>query len=230
MKLVEQPQSHKQRVSACGFAGSRTRFSSDSKILYVQGRIIDRTAFLGPKLGPLKKQDGGKDVITKGINSAHAILERERFVFAQKHTASQEPMSPDPVHSSSFPQYAAPPLGSMTMETTRRDPSDISWKEVYWRTIILDTDDTGNIAGPEFGKCLDDWQEEIRHLEWEKSRTTESEQCPFDHSFKQRSFAWSLAANEAGSYMRSTFSTKRGYMGLGKPPGRGRRRDMPPLW
>ncbi|KAI9875837.1 MAG: hypothetical protein M1830_007925 [Pleopsidium flavum] len=33
--------------------------------------------------------------------------------------------------------------------------SSYAWEEAYWRTAILNTDDSGNNAGPEFGKYLD---------------------------------------------------------------------------
>ena len=57
---------------------------------------------------------------------------------------------------------------------------------------------------------------EIQYQEWHKTHP-EFDQCPFDHSFKQGSFAWSLAANEVKSYERRLFVTERGYIGQGHP-------------
>jgi len=207
-RIVEQQlMSRKQRFSVCGFSGSRIRFTDDSEVLYVRGRKLDCIKSLGPKMGD--------DVQARGVNSPWAVLERERFAFIQKHTAAQAPASQSPLHDSFNGQDLACPLRPGE-STSKGDPHRLPWEEVYWRTVILNTDNSGSIAGPEFGKYLNDWHEEVRHQEWQKSHP-EPEHCHFDHSFKQGSFAWSLAANEADSYRRRIFVTERGYIGLGKP-------------
>lgn len=216
MFIEQQLMSRKQRFSVSGFSGSRIRFSDDSEVLYVQGRKLDCIRFLGPKVGSLEKRhDGDDDDKRKGINSVYAVFERDRFAFAQKHTAPEEPATQSVVNGASHQQDPASPSRPMDI-TTGRIPQRMPWEEVYWRTAIRNTDDSGNAAGPEFGKYLADWHEETRHQEWQKTHPA-SEQCPFDHSHRQGSFAWSMAAIEADSYRRRMFATERGYIGLGQP-------------
>ena len=203
----------KQRFSVSGLPSPRLRFSDDSEILYVYGRKLDCIKALGPKMGSLEKQDGN-DVQVKGLNSIYAVLERERFAFAQKHAVPQDVPSHIIEQGPTRRTVSSQPEQRET--THQRDPSRLPWEEVYWRTVILNLDDTGNVAVPEFGKYLDDWYEEIRHQEWEKNHL-DPQQCPFDHSFKRGSFVWSLAANNANSYQRTMFATQRGYIGLGRP-------------
>ncbi len=208
LRIIEQQLlSRRQKFSVSGFSGSRIRFSDDSKILHVQGRKLDCIKYLGPKMGD--------DYQTRGVNSPWAVLERERFAFVQKNVALPEPALETAAHCSSHQQDLASPLG-LGETKPRGDPNHLPWQEVYWRTVILNTDNSGSIADPEFGKCLGDWHEDTRHQEWRMNHP-EPEQCPFDHPFKHGSFAWSLAASEAGSYWRRMFITERGYMGLGQP-------------
>ena len=62
------------------------------------------------------------------------------------------------------PAHAVKPSPPVTTFGSQRMP----WEELYWRPMILNTDDTGNTASPDFGKNLDDWRVEIQHQEWNK--------------------------------------------------------------
>ena len=211
--LVEnQMISLKQRFSVSGSFDPRLRFSDNSDVLYVQGRKLDCITFVGPKMGSLEPQYPGDDRL-RGIDSAYAVFERERCAFARTHAGSERPAMQIAVQDSIPQENLAHPVKPSPPET-KFGPQGMPWEELYWRTTIFNTDDTGNIAGPEFGKNLDDWHVEIQHQEWKKTHP-ESDQCPFDHSFQQGSFAWSLAANEVKSYERRMFVTERGYIGQG---------------